>query len=275
MLPPQDKWEKCYDASPVRVGRRRQSARDSRRLTAVPLQKQEQEGYRIPIPPALTCPSFCSLLLTRNRRHYLLSVPIPSSISGSPLRSNDQGDHLSPLVHDGHSSPLASSSPAGPRRLSHSFIYRGVLLHETVFLVHYHYRISSNKQWYLPYPICSRRRLLHLLVGAIPLTASIVLFSMSRAPTGATAHRLSVLCIVGATSSFSLSNDDKSPANCRLHAVAASSSSPLLSCPLPLPPLLPRNHVVVPCYSPRRPLSQHSASPVIAAASSTHCCNRF
>ncbi|RZS00265.1 hypothetical protein BHM03_00029933 [Ensete ventricosum] len=209
MLPRQDKREKCYDASPVRVGRRRQSARDSRRLTAVPLQKQEQEGYRIPIPPALTCPSFC------------------------------------------------------------------VLLHETVFLVHYHYRISSNKQWYLPYPICSRRRLLHLLVGAIPLTASIVLFSMSRAPTGATAHRLSVLCIVGATSSFSLSNDDKSPANCRLHAVAASSSSPLLSCPLSLPPLLPRNRVVVPCYSPRRPLSQHSASPVIGAASSTHCCSRF
>ncbi|RRT73706.1 hypothetical protein B296_00027848 [Ensete ventricosum] len=121
MLPPKDKREKCYDASPVRVGRQRQSARDSRRLTAVPLQKQEQEGYRIPIPPALTCPSFCSFLLMRNRRYYLLSVPIPSSISGSPLRSNDQGDYLSPLVHDGHSSPLASSSLVGPRRLSHSF----------------------------------------------------------------------------------------------------------------------------------------------------------
>ncbi|RWW02422.1 hypothetical protein GW17_00034488 [Ensete ventricosum] len=55
----------------------------------------------------------------RNQRHYLLSVPIPSSISGSPLRSNDKGDHLSPFVHNDPCSPSASSFPVGPRRLFH------------------------------------------------------------------------------------------------------------------------------------------------------------
>ncbi|RWW71781.1 hypothetical protein BHE74_00020453, partial [Ensete ventricosum] len=70
------------------------------------------------------------------------------------------------------------------------------------------------------------RWLLHLLTDAVPLAASAALFSLSRAPVRATTHRLSVLCKEGATSSFSLSNDDKSPANCRLHAVATSSSSP-------------------------------------------------
>ncbi|RRT48915.1 hypothetical protein B296_00040005, partial [Ensete ventricosum] len=35
-------------------------------------------------------------------------------------------------------------------------IYRDVLLHEAIFLVHHHCRISSNKQRHLPYPISSK-----------------------------------------------------------------------------------------------------------------------
>ncbi|RRT38995.1 hypothetical protein B296_00031281 [Ensete ventricosum] len=57
--------------------------------------------------------------------------------------------------------------------------------------MHHHCRISSNE--HLPYPICGRRRLLHLLVGAVPPVASIALFSLLRAPVRATTHRLSVL----------------------------------------------------------------------------------
>ncbi|RZS16636.1 hypothetical protein BHM03_00048672, partial [Ensete ventricosum] len=94
-----------------------------------------------------------------------------------------------------------------------------VLLHEAIFLVHYHCRISSNKQRYLPYPICSRRWLLHLLAGAVPPAASVVLFSLPRVPVRATAHRLSVFCKEGVTSSFSLSNNSK------------STTAPLLSLP--------------------------------------------
>ncbi|RRT51314.1 hypothetical protein B296_00033094 [Ensete ventricosum] len=60
----------------------------------------------------------CETRSYENRRHYLLSVLIPSSISGSPLRSNDKGDHLSPFVHNDRSSST-SSFPARPRRLSH------------------------------------------------------------------------------------------------------------------------------------------------------------
>ncbi|RRT36827.1 hypothetical protein B296_00044088 [Ensete ventricosum] len=52
-------------------------------------------------------------------------------------------------------------------------------------------------------------------------------------PMPAIAHRLLMLCREGTISSFLLSNDGKSPANCRLHVVAASSSSPLQR-PLPL-----------------------------------------
>ncbi|RWW41471.1 hypothetical protein BHE74_00053042 [Ensete ventricosum] len=107
------------------------------------------------------------------------------------------------------SSVSAFSSSVGPCWLS-QFLYRGILHHETIFLVHHHYRISSNKQRRLPYPIYSRRWLLHLLVGAILPAASVALFSLPRVPVRATAHRLSVLCREGVTSSFSLSNDSKS-----------------------------------------------------------------
>ncbi|RWW78481.1 hypothetical protein BHE74_00013294 [Ensete ventricosum] len=91
-----------------------------------------------------------------------------------------------------------------------SFLYRGVLLHEAIFLVQHHYRISSNEQRHFPYPICNRRRLLHLLVGIVPPAASIALFSLPRVPLRTTAHRLSVLCRESVASSFSLSNDNKS-----------------------------------------------------------------
>ncbi|RRT37666.1 hypothetical protein B296_00057806 [Ensete ventricosum] len=91
-----------------------------------------------------------------------------------------------------------------------SFLYRGVLLHEAIFLVHHHCRINSNEQRHLPYPNCSRRRLLHLLAYVVPPVASAALFSLPRVPIRATTHRLSVLCREGAVSSFSLSNDSKS-----------------------------------------------------------------
>ncbi|RWV93053.1 hypothetical protein GW17_00044515 [Ensete ventricosum] len=48
-----------------------------------------------------------------------------------------------------------------------SLLCRGILLHEAVFLVHYHCRINSNEQQYLPYPICSKRWLLHLFGGLL------------------------------------------------------------------------------------------------------------
>ncbi|RWW46569.1 hypothetical protein BHE74_00047494 [Ensete ventricosum] len=62
-----------------------------------------------------------------------------------------------------------SLPPLDPPLSASSLLYRGVLMHETIFLVHHHYRISSNKQRHLPYPICNRQWLLHLLVGAVPL----------------------------------------------------------------------------------------------------------
>ncbi|RZS07192.1 hypothetical protein BHM03_00037988 [Ensete ventricosum] len=83
-------------------------------------------------------------------------------------------------------------------------------MHEAIFLLHHHCRISSNEQRHLPYPIYSRQRLLHLLAGTVPLTTSVALFSLPRVPVRATAHRLLVLCREGAISSFSLSNDSKS-----------------------------------------------------------------
>ncbi|RZR74017.1 hypothetical protein BHM03_00031094 [Ensete ventricosum] len=107
------------------------------------------------------------------------------------------------------SSASAFSSSVGPHWLS-QFLYRGVLPHEAIFLVHHHCCISSNKQRHLPYPICSRRRLLYLLVGVIPPAASVALFSLSRVPVRATAHRLLVLYREGITISFSLSNNSKS-----------------------------------------------------------------
>ncbi|RZS04311.1 hypothetical protein BHM03_00034643 [Ensete ventricosum] len=107
------------------------------------------------------------------------------------------------------SSASAFSSSVGPRWLS-QFLYRGILLHEVIFLVHHHCRISCNKQRHIPYPIWNIRWLLHLLAGAIPLAASVAMFSLSRVSVQATAHRLSVLCKEGTTSSFSLSNDSKS-----------------------------------------------------------------
>ncbi|RWW52096.1 hypothetical protein BHE74_00041508 [Ensete ventricosum] len=121
--------------------------------------------------------------------------------------SNTQG--LSSTSKLETSSVSAFSSSVGPYWLS-QFLYRGVLLQEAIFLVHHHYRISSNKQRHLPYPICNRRWLLQLLSDAIPPAASIALFSLPRVPVRATAHRLSVLCKEDTTSSFSLSNDSKS-----------------------------------------------------------------
>ncbi|RZR90927.1 hypothetical protein BHM03_00018925, partial [Ensete ventricosum] len=123
------------------------------------------------------------------------------------------------------SSASAFSSSVGPCWLS-QFLYRGVLLHETIFIVHHHCRINSNKQRHLPYPICSRRRLLHLLAGAIPPAASVALFSLSRVPVRATAHRLSVLCREGVTSSFSLSNDSKSTTTTLLSLPFRSTDRP-------------------------------------------------
>ncbi|RZR78382.1 hypothetical protein BHM03_00003692 [Ensete ventricosum] len=74
--------------------------------------------------------------------------------------------------------------------------------------MHHHCRISSNEQRHFPYPICSRRGF-DTHSPASSLLQS--LFSLPTAPVRTTAHRLSVLCREGATSSFSLSNDSKSP----------------------------------------------------------------
>ncbi|RRT57424.1 hypothetical protein B296_00028322 [Ensete ventricosum] len=41
------------------------------------------------------------------------------------------------------------------RRLS-QFLYRCVLLHDAIFLVHHHCRIRTNKQRHLPYPISNK-----------------------------------------------------------------------------------------------------------------------
>ncbi|RRT44204.1 hypothetical protein B296_00021304 [Ensete ventricosum] len=138
---------------------------------------------------------------------FALKVTLSSSVQIYLfLLSNDSLSSTSKLEI---SSASAFSSSVGPRWLS-QFIYRGVLLHEAIFLVHHHCRISSNKQRHLPYPICSRQWLLHLLAGAIHPAASIALFSLSRVPVRAIAYCLSVLYREGATSSFSLSNDSKS-----------------------------------------------------------------
>ncbi|RWV83609.1 hypothetical protein GW17_00054754 [Ensete ventricosum] len=62
-----------------------------------------------------------------------------------------------------------SLPPLDPPSSAFSLLYRGVLMHNVIFLVHHHYRISSNKQRHLPYPICNRQWLLHLLAGVVPL----------------------------------------------------------------------------------------------------------
>ncbi|RWW53470.1 hypothetical protein BHE74_00040061 [Ensete ventricosum] len=98
--------------------------------------------------------------------------------------------------------------------------------------MHHHYRISSNEHQHLPYPICGRRRLLHLLVGAVPPVASIALFSLLRAPVRATAYRLSL----PQTSTPLLpcgSNASRPPFSSDLHLVATVVDNGLH------PPMLP------------------------------------
>ncbi|RWW77259.1 hypothetical protein BHE74_00014589 [Ensete ventricosum] len=110
------------------------------------------------------------------------AYPRSQSVPGGSV-----GDYIFTLVHDQH-----------------------VLLHDVIFLVHHHCRISSNKQRHLLYPICNKRWLLHLLADAIPPIAFVALFSLPRVHVRAIAHRLSVLYRGGTTSSFSPSNDSKS-----------------------------------------------------------------
>ncbi|RZS07465.1 hypothetical protein BHM03_00038329, partial [Ensete ventricosum] len=113
-----------------------------------------------------------------------------------------------------------------------------VLMHETVFLMHHHYRISSNEHQHLPYPICSRRRLLHLLVGAVPPVASIALFSLLRAPVRAIAHPLSTTIFL----SSSVSSVALTASPCYYHQCRPCCCRPLLLLPhrrKAAPPLLP------------------------------------
>ncbi|RZR93491.1 hypothetical protein BHM03_00022006 [Ensete ventricosum] len=100
--------------------------------------------------------------------------------------------------------------PCGETHPRVSTVAVSVLLHDVIFLVHHHCRISSNKQRHLLYPIYNRRQFLHLLADAIPPIASVALFSLPRVPVRVIAHRLSALCREGTTSSFSPSNDSKS-----------------------------------------------------------------
>ncbi|RRT43679.1 hypothetical protein B296_00004203 [Ensete ventricosum] len=142
-------------------------------------------------------------LVTLRRRQRLLTQCRETSASSAAAVRPPLSTTEVPLL-------LASSSLVrdGPNPISSPPCC--ILMHEAVFLVHHHCRISSNEERHLPYPICNRQRLLHLLAGAVPPTASVALFSLLRAPVRAIAYRLSVLCREGTTSSFSLSNDIKS-----------------------------------------------------------------
>ncbi|RWW73586.1 hypothetical protein BHE74_00018534 [Ensete ventricosum] len=86
--------------------------------------------------------------------------------------------------------------------------------------------ISSNEKRHLLYPICSRRQLLHLLADVVPPATSAALFSIPRVHVRATAHRLSVLCREDATSSFSLSNNNKSTTTALLSLPLRSTDRP-------------------------------------------------
>ncbi|RWW39402.1 hypothetical protein BHE74_00055274 [Ensete ventricosum] len=69
-------------------------------------------------------------------------------------------------------------------------------------------------------------------------------------PMPAIAHRLLMLCREGTTSSFLLSNDGKSPANCRLH-VCRSCSSPSAAPVIPFLLKSSSSTRLIGCHNPR------------------------
>ncbi|RWV83743.1 hypothetical protein GW17_00054612 [Ensete ventricosum] len=205
----------------------------------------------------------------RNRRHYLLSVPIPSSIRGSPLRSNDKGDHLSPFVHNDPSSPSASSSPTGPRRLSHfsaeaSFCTRS----SSSCTITITSAPTSNDTFPTPSAVDDG------FYTCLPVSSLVQpLFSLPRAPVRTIA--LVSRCYVERVQQV--------PSRCQMaanpHPVDCLSEKPQRRGPLPLPtePLPSSTSARRPCRlcSAAAAAALHAAAPPFTAGLHHHCSSPF